>query len=76
MIPPNDEAAAAGCFEKLFLSPSLRDSLGQAGRRRVRECYEWNQTARIMENLYEDVIATKTSERRVSSPQNSAATAF
>jgi L-malate glycosyltransferase len=76
MIPPNDEVAAAECFEKLFVSPSLRDRLGQGGRRWVSERYEWNQTASIMENLYEEVIATRIPERGVRCSQNSAATAF
>jgi glycosyltransferase involved in cell wall biosynthesis len=75
MVPPNDEAAAAECFEKLFLSPNLRQSLGRAGRQRVRERYEWNQTARIMESLYEKVIATNTSEPPATSAQNSVAAA-
>jgi L-malate glycosyltransferase len=75
MVSPNDEAAAADCFEKLFLSPSLRDSLGQAGRRLVKESYDWDQTARIMEDLYEEVVATKALERRLSSNPNSAAAA-
>lgn len=75
VVSPNDEVAAAGCFEKLFLSSSLRDSLGQGGRRWVRERYEWNQTARIMENLYEEVIATKKPERGVTSSESSSAAA-
>jgi glycosyltransferase involved in cell wall biosynthesis len=76
IVPPNDEVAAADCFEKLFLSPSLRERLGRAGRQRVMERYEWNQTAKIMENLYEEVIATNTSDSVVSSAPSSAAAAF
>lgn len=72
MVSPNDEVAAAECFEKLFLSPNLRDGLGRAGRQRVRERYDWNQTAKIMENLYEEVIAASTSEPAVSSTRTSA----
>ncbi|HXO04845.1 MAG TPA: glycosyltransferase [Candidatus Sulfotelmatobacter sp.] len=75
MVPPDDEVAAAKCFEKLYLSPSLRDSLGRAGRQRVKQRYEWSQTARIMENLYERVIATNTSEPAVHTAQKSAAAA-
>jgi glycosyltransferase involved in cell wall biosynthesis len=73
VVPPNDEVAAADCFEKLFLSPSLRESLGRAGRQRVMERYEWNQTARIMENLYEEVITTNESDPVIRSVPSSAA---
>jgi glycosyltransferase involved in cell wall biosynthesis len=73
VVPPNDESAAADCFEKLFLSPRLRESLGRAGRQRVMERYEWNQTARIMENLYEEVITTSESDSVISSIPSSAA---
>lgn len=76
IVPPNDEVAAANCFEELFLSPSLRERLGRAGRQRVMERYAWNQTAKILENLYEEVIATNTSDSVVSSAPSSAAAAF
>lgn len=75
-VPPNDEVAAADCFEKLFLSPSLRKRLGRAGRQRVMERYEWNQTARIMENLYEEVIMTNASGSVIRSAPSSSAAAF
>jgi glycosyltransferase involved in cell wall biosynthesis len=57
MVSPDDEIEAAGCFERLLLSPSLRNSLGQAGQRWVRRRFEWNRTARVMETLYDEVIS-------------------
>lgn len=57
MVSPDDEIGAADCFEKLFISSQLRNSLGQAGQRWVRERFEWNRTARVMETLYAEVLS-------------------
>ncbi|MGD0402202.1 MAG: glycosyltransferase [Candidatus Acidiferrales bacterium] len=73
MVPPDDEVAAAKCFEKLYLTPILRNSLGRAGRQLVKQRFEWNQTAKIMENLYAGLIATNRSEPAIHSARKSAA---
>ena len=36
-----DVEAAAQAFTRLFVSPELRQQLGQAGRQRAREVYDW-----------------------------------
>jgi L-malate glycosyltransferase len=57
VVPPNDEAAAAKPLEELMLSPSLQERMGRAGEAWVRDNYSWNQTAKVMEDLYERVVS-------------------
>jgi L-malate glycosyltransferase len=70
MVSPRDEVAAMQCLEKLYLSPRLRESLGRAGESWVREKYNWDDTASIMENLYEEVISTGNSSGRATRSEN------
>ena len=70
LVPPKNPSAAADCLEKLLLSPSLRKSMGQAGRTWVRERYAWDQNSRIVENLYEGVISKMSSAGELSPCEN------
>lgn len=60
LVAPRDIPAVVACLEKLFLSSSLRERMGQAGQSWVRERYEWAQSSRIVETLY-GVLLSKTS---------------
>jgi len=57
VVPPNDEAAAAKTLEELMVSPSLQESMGKCGETWVRDSYSWDQTAKVMEDLYERVMS-------------------
>ncbi|MGD0201938.1 MAG: glycosyltransferase family 1 protein [Bryobacteraceae bacterium] len=45
LVDPNSTAEIRGALEKLLTSPSLRERLGGAGRRRARE-FHWDAVAR------------------------------
>ena len=47
-----DIEATANAFEKLFLSESLRIQLGQAGKRRASEEYDWKVIIKKYEELW------------------------
>ena len=55
LVPPNDVESAAMGIEKLFLQPELRRRLGQQGREWILQRYNWTQTARSLEILYEEI---------------------
>lgn len=47
-----DVAAAAQAFARLFAAPELRRQMGQAGRQRVRELYDWKAIIAKYEALW------------------------
>ncbi len=53
VVPPRNEKALAEAMEKLVLDPSLRSKLGEAGRNRVMEIYDWDKNLRQMMEFYE-----------------------
>ena len=52
--------AVADVILKLVRDPSLRSSMGRAGRDFVMRRYSWAQSARIMEQVYRHVIERST----------------
>jgi glycosyltransferase involved in cell wall biosynthesis len=65
IIPPNDEHAAAEAFDRLRNSTSLRKSLGAGGQAWVLDKFLWDNTARAMEDFYEQVISGGPSRREI-----------
>lgn len=57
-----DVQAAAGAFVRLFQSPELRRQMGEQGRRRVKELFDWKSIIPRYEQLWQDLA-----ERRMSS---------
>ena len=49
-----DVQATARAFVQLFESPALRSRMGQAGRQRAREVYDWAHIMRQYEALWQD----------------------
>jgi glycosyltransferase involved in cell wall biosynthesis len=47
-----DVAATANAFQQLFASPGLRQQMGQAGRQRARELYDWKTVIARYEELW------------------------
>ena len=58
-----DVAAAAEAYRRLVLSPALRRRMGDAGRRRVRDTFDWTLVFRRYEALWEELA-----ERRRADP--------
>lgn len=53
---PKDMAAA---IIKLIENPELRKQMGEAGRKRIKEVFNWEAKGRFMENLLKELDATR-----------------
>ena len=56
IVPRNDSRAVADKMKVLYEDEALRKSLGEAGRRRVLENYDWNKNVDTMLELYSSVM--------------------
>lgn len=59
LVPPNDEAALAEAIERLWRDPSLRQSLGLAGKRLVEEEIGWPIVAERHMAMYRELVAAR-----------------
>jgi len=65
LITPGDITALAEAIKRLLRDPSLRSSMGNAGRRKVEERYTPEKVLLLIEALYEELFS-KTSRYGVS----------
>jgi len=56
LILPRDVEGLAEKLELLIQNADLRQKMGKAGREFVKKSYDWNENAKIMENLYDSLI--------------------
>lgn len=56
VVPQKDPKKAADAIEKLFLDKSLREKMGEEGRKRVENLYDWNKNLTGMLSIYQKVI--------------------
>ena len=56
LVPPRDVIAIAQKIELLTSDEELRRRMGKAGREFVKKNYEWNENAKIMEQLYDSLV--------------------
>ena len=56
LVPPRDAHAIAEGIDFLLDNPEIRKRLGKAGRKRVLEIFTWENAARELVNMYEEVI--------------------
>jgi glycosyltransferase involved in cell wall biosynthesis len=49
----------AEAMTRLARNPDLRDRMGQAGQKRVKEIYDWDVKGQVLVQLYEEVLARK-----------------
>ena len=54
-----DIEAAAQAFDRLFASPSLRRQMGDAGRQRAREVFDWRTLIPRYEHLWAELAAKR-----------------
>ena len=59
LVQPRDPGGLAAAIERVLDDPSLADSLGRAGRRRVLEEYSAAAVARRIGDLYEEVLGER-----------------
>ena len=57
VVPARDPEQAAVALEKLVLDKALRLKMGQAGRKRVKQLYDWNDNVAQMIDIYKRVLA-------------------
>jgi glycosyltransferase involved in cell wall biosynthesis len=55
LVPPQDPHALAKAIKRLLDDEPLRRRMGGEGRRRVTRCFSWEQTARQIIDVYEEV---------------------
>jgi len=72
LVPPNDPDALAGRLAHLYRNPALLSKFGQAGMRRVHAHFTWEEIARSMAKVYEEVaparVAALTERKHVAPP--------
>jgi glycosyltransferase involved in cell wall biosynthesis len=74
VIAPHAPTAVADALEKLLVDADLRHRMGEAGRRRVRERFSSEVTARAVSDLYDDVARDGRGQRRAFPPIESRST--
>ncbi len=56
IVPKENINAAAAALEELYLNEKIRKKLGNSGRERVLEYYDWHNSVDKMIHLYKDVL--------------------
>ena len=56
LVPSQNPAALAEAICRVLLTPGLRESFGQAGRRRVLEHFSNERMIRTVERLYLEML--------------------
>ena len=59
LVPPEDPDALADAIRSLLADADLRKKLAVGGRKRIEECFTWEQCARRCVEVYENVIAAR-----------------
>jgi glycosyltransferase involved in cell wall biosynthesis len=59
LVPCRDSAALAEAICRVLLTPGLRQTFGQAGRRRVLDHFSNERMIRTVERLYEELLETR-----------------
>jgi hypothetical protein len=65
MMVAVDVAAAALAFERLFAATELRRQMGEAGRRRAREMFDWTMIIRRYEALWVELAQIRQASEQV-----------
>jgi phosphoheptose isomerase len=58
LVPARDEQSLAGILSYLYARPSVADTLGRNGVKRVNEAFTWPKVTRAIADIYEEVVAT------------------
>lgn len=56
IVPKRDVLATAEAIQKFIDDPSLKETMGNAGRMRVKKLYDWNKNVDTMVNIYHNVV--------------------
>ena len=56
LVPPRDHHALAIALKRLLDDESLRQAMGEEGRKRVERCFTWEEAARKTLEVYREVV--------------------
>ena len=56
IVPPADPGAIASAVERLLEDQNLRRQMGEAGRKRIEQNFSWEQAARKILEVYQEVL--------------------
>jgi glycosyltransferase involved in cell wall biosynthesis len=59
LVAPGESASLADALERLVTDVKLRRTMGEAGMAFVREHYDWQRTAQVVEDLYERILSAR-----------------
>jgi MMP alpha-(1->4)-mannosyltransferase len=59
LVPPKNADALAAAIKQLLADKQARQRMSEAGTRRVREKFSWQQAARKTLEVYQEVMATR-----------------
>lgn len=57
LVPPGDPSALVKNIDTLLRDPQRRERLGELGRKRIEQTFDWLKVAAQMTEFYEEVIA-------------------
>lgn len=60
LVPPGDPPSLAAALDRICVSPGLRESMGQCGRQRVLDHFNWSASADAAVAIYREILAGKT----------------
>jgi glycosyltransferase involved in cell wall biosynthesis len=57
IVPKRDVSSTAAAIQKFIDNPLLRIKMGQNGRKRVEELYDWNKNVNKMLSVYQEIMS-------------------
>jgi len=60
LVPPQDPYALARAIKRLLDDEQLRLRMGSEGRKRVKQCFSWDQTAKQTVDVYKEMQSSVT----------------
>lgn len=57
LVPPGNSRELAGALLRLLKDPALRDTMGQAGRKRVETLFSLERTIEELESTYGQLVS-------------------
>jgi len=59
LVPPGDASGLAAALDRICASPDMRNGMGQRGRRRVLDHFNWSTSADAAVAIYREILVGK-----------------
>jgi glycosyltransferase involved in cell wall biosynthesis len=59
LVPPGSADALAAAIKQLLNDKQAQERMSEAGRKRVKEKFDWEQAARKTLEVYQEVLTTR-----------------